>query len=112
MKEIAYLHLSDLHIGDVLQKTILSNVRNEIKEDIAYIVGKLGRLDFIFFSGDLVQSGSKEEYEKFSDFLDELLLLLKEKGFTPKVLFVPGNHDLQRISDTDDPTHQMMKAKY
>ena len=109
MKEIAYLHLSDLHIGDVLQKTILSNVRNEIKEDIAYIVGKLGRLDFIFFSGDLVQSGSKEEYEKFSDFLDELLLLLKEKGFTPKVLFVPGNHDLQRISDTDDPTHQMMK---
>lgn len=110
MKEIAYLHLSDLHIGDTLQKTILSRIRDEIKEDIAYIVGKLGRLDFLFFSGDLVQSGSKEEYAQFSEFLDEILLLLKEKGFTPKVLFVPGNHDLQRITDTDNPTHQMMKG--
>ena len=110
MKEIAYLHLSDLHIGDTLQKTILSRIRDEIKEDIVYIVGKLGRLDFLFFSGDLVQSGSKEEYAQFSEFLDEILLLLKEKGFTPKVLFVPGNHDLQRITDTDNPTHQMMKG--
>lgn len=110
MKEIAYLHLSDLHIGDTLQKTILSRVRNEIKEDIAFIVKKLGRLDFIFFSGDLVQSGSEEEFVKFSEFLDELLHLLEKIGFTPKVLFVPGNHDLQRISDTDNPTHQMMKG--
>lgn len=110
MKEIAYLHLSDLHIGDTLQKTFLSRVRDEIKDDIAYVVSKLGRLDFIFFSGDLVQSGSKEEFDQFTDFLDELLSMLNEKGFMPKVFFVPGNHDLQRISDTDDPTHQMMKS--
>lgn len=110
MKEIAYLHLSDLHIGDTLQKTFLSRVRDEIKDDIAYVVSKLGRLDFIFFSGDLVQSGSKEEFDQFTEFLDELLSMLNEKGFMPKVFFVPGNHDLQRISDTDDPTHQMMKS--
>lgn len=109
MKQFTYIHFSDLHIGSKLAKPLFSHIKSELWKDIDYIVGELGNVDAIFMTGDLVQCGSSDEYASFEEFMNTVIGLLKQKGSNPVVFFVPGNHDLERISDDSDPVHQVLK---
>ncbi len=55
-----------------------------------------GPWDVVFFTGDLVQSGDKEEFEKLEEFLTELWGEFNQMGSKPILFTVPGNHDLVR----------------
>lgn len=108
MQNVSFLHLSDLHIGDRLHQGIISKAKKVLFEDINYILKKMGTLDVVFFTGDLVQRGSKEEYDLLEIFLNELWAEFDKLGHNPYLLCVPGNHDLVRVKDNNDPTHKVL----
>ncbi len=93
-----WLHLSDLHFGSERNTAILANVRQAFFEDLKQRHAKHGPWDAILFSGDLVQSGTAEQFNRLdSEFLDPLREELRKMGTTnPWLLAVPGNHDLAR----------------
>lgn len=57
---------------------------------------KTGPWNAVFFTGDLVQKGLVEEFQRLDDLLDSLWSELKQLGSAPFLLAVPGNHDLTR----------------
>lgn len=109
MKQLTFLHFSDLHMGNKVAKPFLSHIKSELLKDIKYISGELGKIDVIFMTGDLVQTGSDTEYKEFEGFMNSILSLLKDYGSNPYLFFVPGNHDMERLSETSEPTHQALK---
>ena len=96
MKGITWLHLSDWHQkGEEFGRRV---VRDRLIEDLtnrAEISPDLAKIDFIVFSGDLANSGSRQEYEAAKSYL--LDPVLKATNLKPdKLFFVPGNHDFDR----------------
>lgn len=95
MVEFNWLHLTDLHWGmrgfedrwDNVEQDFFGNLENLINN------AGLGSLDLVLFTGDLAYSGRSEEFGA----VDEKLMkrLWAEFG-EPKLLAVPGNHDLRR----------------
>jgi predicted MPP superfamily phosphohydrolase len=71
-------------------------VRQSFFKDLEAQHRKSGPWDVLFFTGDLTQRGSREEFEKLDATLERLRKHLKELGSTPVLLAVPGNHDLVR----------------
>ncbi|MBI3232694.1 MAG: metallophosphoesterase [Bacteroidetes bacterium] len=108
MTSIKFLHLSDIHIGDKHQKGLISQTKKVLFEDIDHIISKTETLDIVFFTGDLVQKGTKEEFIMIEDFLIDLWKLFNTHNLNPYLLCVPGNHDLERIEDLNDPVQKVM----
>lgn len=108
MANISFLHLSDLHIGDRFQKGLISQTKKILFEDIEFILSKINSLDVVFFTGDLVQNGTKEEFKLLEEFLIDLWELFAKHGKNPYLLCVPGNHDLERLNDVNNPTQKIM----
>jgi DNA repair exonuclease SbcCD nuclease subunit len=86
------LHLSDMHFKDtdVSQDIVLSSLKSKLKE----IVKTEDCPNLILITGDIAFSGKKEEYEKASSFINEILALCKLGR--DEVLVIPGNHDVDR----------------
>jgi len=108
MGNIKFLHLTDLHLGDKYQKGLFSQAKKIIFDDIEYLIKKMEGLDIVFFSGDFVQRGSKAEFEMFEGFLKELWDMFARNGQTPTLFHVPGNHDVERVEDENNPVHKIM----
>lgn len=96
MKQINWLHISDLHIGVERQDVLLPKIKHEFMKDIEQMLKKIGTLDIVFFTGDITQSGKKEEYNQASSFIYELWDIFKRSGSNPILICTPGNHDLVR----------------
>jgi len=80
------VHLSDLHFKNDVENRFRIE---KLLEDLDKL--PLGPNILTVFSGDLVQSGDKEQYEVLFDLL--LVPLLEAKH---KIAVVPGNHDIQQ----------------
>jgi predicted MPP superfamily phosphohydrolase len=93
----SWLHLTDWHIREKQSEWVSSDIlRDKFFKDLEKclpVVGEKG-LDFVFFTGDLVYGGQKEEFNKLDEELDAIFNKLKSLGSEPKLLVVPGNHDL------------------
>ncbi len=93
MGTISWLHLSDWN-----HKYPISGDRKKKKKgllkDIEKITNSLGAVDFILFSGDITNSGAKEEFDEVkTELIDPIQ---KQLGTTIPIYCVPGNHDIQR----------------
>lgn len=109
--KIAILHLSDMHIdSDNYQwltkktKQIVSAVWNDFSE-----CGKI----IIVVSGDIANSGKKEEYDSAKGFFRALLREFAQKKLDNieldnKIICVPGNHDCN--FEIDDNARKMLLA--
>ncbi|HEU4411318.1 MAG TPA: AAA-like domain-containing protein [Polyangiaceae bacterium] len=97
-----WLHLSDLHVGLGAQAWMLDRVRQEFFRDLGAVHESAGPFDAVLFTGDLVQSGSAEQFLQLDEFLRALAQRLGELGSRPRLLAVPGNHDLERPADAND----------
>jgi hypothetical protein len=92
----SWLHFSDLHVGMSASSYLWPNVEDIILSDLEFLHDKSGPWDAIFFTGDLVQTGSVEEFSKFDGIMKYLREALIRLGSEPIFLAVPGNHDLVR----------------
>ncbi|MCR8714357.1 metallophosphoesterase [Stenotrophomonas indicatrix] len=90
------LHISDLHQGMGLQKVLMPAYRKALFDDFKELADISGSWGLVVFSGDLVQSGRREEYEALESFLQEVWGCFDKIGFNPILFSVPGNHDLSR----------------
>ncbi len=96
MSQINWLHLSDLHTGMTAQSWLWQRFEKGFLEDLKLRHEKSGPWDFILFTGDLVRTGSPSEFQKFDEILDTLYSHLRSLGSDPKLITLPGNHDLVR----------------
>lgn len=81
-------------------------MRQHFKDELTLWVEKAGPWDIVFFSGDLVQGGGTEEYERLTEELVKLWDHMATLGSKPLFVCVPGNHDLERPGDTNAVARQ------
>ena len=104
MPTIRWLHLTDLHMGMSGQAPLWPNMEQAVLDDLAYLQKQIGSWDLVLFTGDLTQKGTKEEFEAIEKYFLKLWSHFKAWGFEPKLLAIPGNHDLVRPEDHTDST--------
>jgi predicted phosphodiesterase len=100
MGTVSWLHLSDWHHR--LPMTFdREKKRDELIKDIekrADISDALEKIDFVLFSGDITNSGAKDEFQQVkTELVDPIRNAV---GKAVPIYCVPGNHDIQR-SDID-----------
>jgi predicted MPP superfamily phosphohydrolase len=107
----AWLHITDLHMGmgDRGVAAILPSLKTSFVKDLTEVLDDVGRLDFVVFSGDLVQRASKEEYARLDEHLDAIWEQFDKLKLRPVLFPVPGNHDLVR-PDPESPVVQALAA--
>lgn len=89
MNKLGLLHLTDIHHStttsfDEKMPSLLKVCQNDFS-DCHHI--------FIILSGDIADSGKKEEYELFKQHLVSIFECLNKLSENVKILMVPGNHD-------------------
>lgn len=90
------LHLTDLHQGMKELHWLWPGVREIFFADLKRLHNKSGPWDLVLFTGDLTQRGTAEEFQKLDRLMKELWDYFDKLGSSPKLLAVPGNHDLVR----------------
>jgi predicted MPP superfamily phosphohydrolase len=93
---VTLIHLSDIHVGMTSQGWMWPTLKKAFLEDLQRMVGKIGGVDLVIFSGDLTQKGTEEEFGKLTEILEETWAVMMEGGRAPLLFPVPGNHDLVR----------------
>lgn len=73
-----------------------SHADDELRRDLERVHKLAGPFEVVFCLGDLVQNGTREDFEILNDRLEVLYHHLGELGSRPGLLIVPGNHDLVR----------------
>lgn len=86
------------------QAPLWPNVEEIFLDDLNFLCEQVGSWDLVLFTGDLTQRGTKSEFDEVDKLLQKFWARFKQWGFTPKLLAVPGNHDLVRPEDPSDPT--------
>jgi tetratricopeptide (TPR) repeat protein len=101
-----WLHLSDLHFGQANQSALWPNVRRAFFEDLKLLHDRTGPWSAVLFSGDLVYSGRKEEFDRLEEeVLGRMWEELTRLGSgAATLLAVPGNHDVLRPSADKPPS--------
>ena len=93
---IDWLHLTDLHRGVKEGNYLWPGVKEIVFEDLKRLRDICGPWDFVLFTGDLTQAGTSEDFQRATEFLEELWQHFSSLGCTPMLLAIPGNHDLHR----------------
>ena len=92
------LHISDLHKDDAHDS--LHTVWNAPQGALRMLPSQEQQFDFILVSGDLSSRAAPKEYDELRLFSEEVLLgLLKHPDQRRRVIFVPGNHDVDWSAD-------------
>ena len=102
MSVYRWIHLTDLHLGMDGQSHLWPNVEDIFLNDLDLLKNQVGTWDLVVFTGDLTQCGSKEEFEQLEKLLQKLWSHFEGWGFQPKLLAIPGNHDLVRPNNKSD----------
>jgi len=101
---IRILHISDLHLkeNDLADNTriVIKAITDDIKRH-----SEAKSLDFVLFSGDLVNQGGSSFSDvdiAFLTFEEEVIIPIMRAASLPleKFFFTPGNHDIIRNADT------------
>ncbi len=95
VRSFCFLHLSDLHHGLPGQRHLWPTMFEALVADLWMLRPRTGPWDAVVFTGDLSQSGKKEEYTQLNETLGELWKELNALGSSPQFVAIPGNHDLE-----------------
>jgi hypothetical protein len=95
-------------VGQTDQDHLFPNIKEEFWADVDKYTDdqRAGSIDLILFSGDLVQRGATDEFDRF----EELMLDVRAQ-LAPGAVFlaVPGNHDLVRPKAADSAVAGLMQ---
>jgi hypothetical protein len=94
--DLLFVHLSDIHFGagGPLLEGPNEGARQRVLEDLADGQAALGSPDAILVTGDIAFSGKPHQYDVATSFLERAAETLQIEA--PRVLVVPGNHDIDR----------------
>ena len=94
-RSLTWLHVSDLHFGhgDAHYRFDQSGVTIAILRNAESMATRIGPPDLIFVTGDIAFSGQPGQYQQAKEWLGRLTAAV---GGTPRLLLVPGNHDVDR----------------
>jgi 3',5'-cyclic AMP phosphodiesterase CpdA len=95
MTTFRWLHLSDFHLGMSRYADFWPNMEAAFFDDLDTVL-KDNDLDLVLFTGDLVQTGNLLEYQQLDKWLQKLWDKFSKLKLAPRLLAVPGNHDLVR----------------
>src|SRR5262245_5247766 len=110
----SWLHLSDIHFGEpgaavqAQKELILTDLLRALPQALEQ---GIPRPDVILVTGDVAFSGAareQDEYEKAHAWLDSVARAVKRTR--KDVYLVPGNHDVQRLGDTDRQKLDLLNA--
>ena len=90
-KDIRWIHISDLHIGNNGNKWLDDTLQ---KDFIYYLENDVGRIDFILITGDIIDQGKYNNIDlvnQTKSFLNSLINIVHNH-----IVFAIGNHDYQR----------------
>lgn len=110
MTTLRWLHFTDLHIGQK-DEGLWSSAKQALLDDLRRTTAELGPWDVVLFTGDLVYSGKKKEFERLDRELAEVwaIFAAEHPGAPPPFLLaVPGNHDLARPGKADAVAKQLV----
>lgn len=109
---VGIIHLSDIHFssesGSIQQK--LEFLYRALKDDFLNCL-----VVNIVVSGDIANSGKKQEYEVAQIFFGELLKLLRVRYTSSTefvLIFIPGNHDCNFDLDTQARKNALTDVRY
>ena len=98
-----WVHVSDFHTGKESDEYVETKAFERCLELIRTRLEEGWIPNVVFVTGDLSQSGRREEYERFRlKFHEPLVSLMKDRekdGWLKKIFYVPGNHDVYRNAD-------------
>lgn len=100
-RSIGWLHFTDLHQGMHGAGWLWPNVLALVLDDLRRLHDLCGPWDLVFFTGDLTQRGDAKEFEKLDETLARLWKHFEKLGSNPRLVCVPGNHDLVRPGEFD-----------
>src|SRR5262245_40054133 len=109
MGSLGWLAISDLHTGASGAPTLWQHGRDELLRDLERVHKLAGPFDVVLCAGDLVQSGTREDFEALNDELEAIFHHLAELGSRPGLLVVPGNHDLQRPDERSPAVRPLLQ---
>jgi 3',5'-cyclic AMP phosphodiesterase CpdA len=101
----SWLHLSDIHLGhgSAGHQRDQQMVLNRLVSDLSRRPPAFQHVDAVFVTGDIAFSGGlrqQDEYEQATSFLAQVC---KELGIDKRQVYVvPGNHDVQRETESDN----------
>lgn len=96
------LHLSDLHRAG--SNETLKAIWNGPQSALRKLPEAEQRFDFIVVSGDLAGAATSGEYDELREFASTSLLPhLRDPEARERVVFVPGNHDVDWSADLGEP---------
>lgn len=107
---VGWLHLSDLHIGHKEHIGQLPNLREIFFNDLHELHELSGPWHLVLFSGDIVNTGAKQEFDAATEFLAEVWTFMKSLGSTPSLVASPGNHDLHRPRTKNNPSLKAFRS--
>ena len=96
---ISWMHLTDWHIGQMGEAERFPNLEYGFFGDLKKTLAVTQGIDLVFFTGDLVNRGQREEYDELESRLIRFWGEFEKYGKVPKLVVIPGNHDLSRPSD-------------
>jgi predicted MPP superfamily phosphohydrolase/tetratricopeptide (TPR) repeat protein len=94
LASIGLLHFSDLHVGTQGLNAEWPTIEDALFTDLEGIYKDAGPWDLVVFTGDLAFKGHRKEFESAHAFLTGLWAKFRELGCTPRLVAIPGNHDL------------------
>jgi len=100
-RPIGWLHLTDLHQGMQGSGWLWPNVMSQLFDDLRRLHDQCGPWGLVFFTGDLTQRGEAGEFQRLNDTLARLWRHFEKLGSNPRLVCVPGNHDLVRPEALD-----------
>ncbi|MBU0966554.1 MAG: metallophosphoesterase [Proteobacteria bacterium] len=108
--EIGILHLTDMHISE---QTNLDNKITSLCKAISYDFANIDT-SYLVISGDIANTGKKEEYEKAKNIINRIQTYVFEQHqrLEIKIILVPGNHDCDFTFDSQIRKNCINKMDY
>jgi 3',5'-cyclic AMP phosphodiesterase CpdA len=110
LASIGLLHFSDLHVGTRGLSAEWPTIEDALFDDLEKIYGATGPWDLVVFSGDLAFQGYRKEFKSVHEFLTSLWGKFRELGCVPRLVAVPGNHDLHRQDPDPDRARSLTRT--
>ena len=112
--ELGWLHLSDVHFGQgaARDEAMRLAVSNELIRDVVDLRPSIPRIDHIFVTGDIANSGDTRQAGEYAAAAEYLHRLCSRLDLSAEAVFtVPGNHDVDRsVARGDDDVRRWLEA--